>query len=268
MLTTTPKNRFFAPLLMACGVLLTACNQGTQAATPAQAEPNANAGDAQQVAKNLQDNLRKVGIEERVINAQATEMPGVYRVNLQSLPPVYTDKSGTYVLQGSLISLAGDTAVNLSDKAAAELAKATLATINLDDAIVFSPRGDTKAALYVFTDPTCPYCQLLHKDTDKINDLGVEVRYLAWPRNEQAFAIAQAVWCSPDRKKAFTDAKQGKLPNPLLCPNPINDHMELGLQLGVTGTPAIFTESGEQIGGYLPPEELASLATKARNTKP
>lgn len=35
---------------------------------------------------------------------------------------------------------------------------------------------------------------------------------------------------------------------------------DLGLSLGVSGTPAVFTESGIQIGGYLPAKDMAAAA--------
>ena len=32
--------------------------------------------------------------------------------------------------------------------------------------------------------------------------------------------------------------------------------MNLGEKLGVNGTPAVFTDGGDYIGGYLPPQQL------------
>ena len=43
---------------------------------------------------------------------------------------------------------------------------------------------------------------------------------------------------------------------PLQCENPIDDQYQLGMELGVTGTPALVTTDGTLIPGYVPPAQL------------
>lgn len=131
--------------------------------------------------------------------------------------------------------------------------------------IVFPAKGETKAAIYVFSDPTCHYCQKLHAEIDQTNAKGIEVRYLAWPRGEQMLALSEAVWCSKDRKDAITRAKKGENITADTCANPVKEHVALGYSLGVSGTPAIFAENGTQLGGYLPSDELAKSAIANKN---
>ena len=40
------------------------------------------------------------------------------------------------------------------------------------------------------------------------------------------------------------------------CTNPVAMQYNLGQQLGINGTPAIFAADGTQLGGYLPPAQL------------
>jgi thiol:disulfide interchange protein DsbC len=40
--------------------------------------------------------------------------------------------------------------------------------------------------------------------------------------------------------------------------NPIAAEYQLGNELGVNGTPALFTPSGEMLPGYMPAAELAA----------
>ena len=49
---------------------------------------------------------------------------------------------------------------------------------------------------------------------------------------------------------------QGSDPDPLQCENPVAEQYQLGIDLGVTGTPALLTSSGQLIPGYVPPEQL------------
>lgn len=272
---------FFTVALVASFILpsLSACKPNNQAAAVSQSDSSLGANTqaniqtlnnqaalpddgslTSQIGQALQANLNRTGIHVQVLSVTATDSADIYQVNLANTAPVYTDKTGTYVMQGNLISLSGDKAVNLSEQAAAAQAKEQLSALKTEDMIVYSPRGGVKAAVYVFSDPTCQYCQMLHQEIDQINDLGIEVRYLAWPRSEQTIPLAEAIWCSKDRKKALTDAKLGRMPHPISCQNPVKEQVALGFSLGVTGTPAIFTQSGEQIGGYLPADELARLA--------
>jgi thiol:disulfide interchange protein DsbC len=126
--------------------------------------------------------------------------------------------------------------------------------------IVFKPQK-VKYTITVFTDVECGYCRKLHSEIAQLNDRGVQVRYLAYPRagpGTDDWAKMEAVWCSTDRKKAITEAKAGKAVKAAQCATPIAKQFKLGEQLGVRGTPAIFTDSGEYIGGYLAPDQMVS----------
>jgi thiol:disulfide interchange protein DsbC len=88
----------------------------------------------------------------------------------------------------------------------------------------------------------------------------VRVRYAAYPRSgpdTDDWRKMEAVWCAKDRQAAITQAKLGQVVKADNCgATPVGKQFELGENLGVRGTPAIFTRSGEYIGGYLPPADL------------
>ena len=66
-----------------------------------------------------------------------------------------------------------------------------------------------------------------------------------------------SVWCSDDKKNLLSTLKEDGEIKSLFCTNqPITEQYNLGKNLGVTGTPAIFTSNGSQIKGYVPPDEL------------
>ena len=60
----------------------------------------------------------------------------------------------------------------------------------------------------------------------------------------------------------MTLAKQGSDPAPEQCENPIAEQYQLGIALGVSGTPAILTRDGTLIPGYVPPEQLRERLDK------
>lgn len=254
---------------------LTACNQDSTAKpadhkadnkseqsaqkptnSPAQnSDPNHQAD----IAKALQDNLNKSGIDVQVSSVVPTAMPELFWATIDGASPVFTDKTGKYLIDGTVVAIGGEKPVDISAQIRANSAKTALSAVDKSTMISFTAK-DPKASIYVFTDPTCGYCQQLHKEMADINAKGITVHYLAWPRGDKPLPLSEAVWCSDDKKDAITRAKKGENLSSPACNNPIKDHVALGYSLGVSGTPAIFAQNGVQLGGYLPADELAKSA--------
>jgi len=193
---------------------------------------------------------------------------GIYEVTVGSMT-AYVSGDGKYMLtspRGTVDMYDLDTQVNLTEaRRNASRAKA-LAELKDDQLIVFSPQNP-KHTITVFTDIDCAYCRKLHSEIAQINQLGIRVRYAAYPRSgpgTDSWRRAEAVWCSKDRKDAITRAKLGQELTSPKCAAPIAAEYELGEELGVEGTPAVMTESGEIIGGYIPAAELAKYLDSAQ----
>lgn len=188
-------------------------------------------------------------------------LPGVYQVSVG--PNIaYVTKDGRYLLQGELYDL--KTKRNLTEKVRAKQRVGLLAGVRSDQEIVYKPKnGKVEHTITVFTDIDCGYCREFHRNIDKVTALGIEVRYLSFPRtgpNTSSWTKAEQVWCAKDRKAALTRAKLGAPPSSAkVCPdNHVGEDYTLGQELGVDGTPAIFASNGELLGGYLTPTELAA----------
>jgi thiol:disulfide interchange protein DsbC len=171
----------------------------------------------------------------------------------------YASNDGKYIIQGgSLIDL--DRRVDLSEERLKGIRLGMLSKVDQKDEIIF-PASKERHVITVFTDIDCGYCRKLHKQIKDYNARGISVHYLSFPRsgvNTPSFFKAEAVWCSKDRKDALTRAKAGETLPPGKCDNPVRTEMELGEQLGVNGTPAIFLEDGTLLPGYIPPARLAA----------
>ncbi|MDV2859615.1 DsbC family protein [Psychrobacter sp. CAM01] len=215
------------------------------------------------VVSALQENLKASGIEETILSAVPTDMDGIYWATAEGLPSFFTDKSGKHIIQGQIIAVGDGAPVDISAALVANTAQKALQAVDKDELIIYPAKGETKAVVYSFTDADCPYCTKLHEEMADINARGIEVRYLAWPRSQASVPKMEAIWCSQDRHAAMNQAKMGANVQAPSCENPVAAHMALGARLGVRGTPAIFTESGQQIGGYLPAEQLAQTAIDA-----
>ncbi|WP_296173074.1 DsbC family protein [Psychrobacter sp. UBA2769] len=215
------------------------------------------------VVKALQANLKASGIEENILSAVPTDMKDIYWVTASGLPSFFTDKSGKHIIQGQIIAVGAEAPVDISGALVAKTAQEALKAVDKKDMIIYPAKGETKSVVYSFTDADCPYCTKLHEEIDDINARGIEVRYLAWPRSEGSIPKMEAIWCSEDRIAAMNQAKMGANVQAPSCNSPVKSQIELGMALGVRGTPAIFTESGQQIGGYLPAAQLAQTAIDA-----
>lgn len=216
-------------------------------------ERNAN----NRLKETLEKNLKASGINAKVTQIQRTELSSLYWVSLEGLPAVYTTADGKYIFQGDVVRLDKNDVHNISEELQAGENKKLLATVKLKDTITYKPNGTSRAIVYVFTDSSCPYCHKFHEEMEAINAKGIEVRYLAWPRAEQFIPQMKAIWCSEDRAAAFDTAIKGMPVTAPECKNPVMEHYRLGQQIGVNGTPAIYSADGKYLGGYLTANELA-----------
>ena len=263
---TSLATRLITSVIAVAGMVGLAGCDNAQSRTPAKSETqkleatNSSAPAAKnesQLQQLLAANLAKSGITAKITSVTATSMPNIYWVKAEGLPAFFTDATGQYVVQGDIIKVGGAKPEHISANLQAQDAKASLATIDKKDMIICPAKGQMKAAIYVFTDADCDYDRKFHSEIDEVNALGIEVRYLPWPRSEQTMPIMEKIWCSSDRKKALTDAKLGMPINAPTCSNPVRKIYELGANLGINGTPAVFDTEGHQLGGYVPPAELA-----------
>lgn len=203
---------------------------------------------------------QSIGIE----SVRSSPAPGIAEVQIENGPLIYATEDGAYFfLNGDLHQTSATGAINLTEERRAVTRKEQLATVSVDDMVIFSPEGETRDYIAVFTDVTCFYCQKLHREVDQLNAKGIEVRYLAFPRggidSDGAQKLATA-WCAEDQQATLTELKAGvELPVNDCADNPIAAQYQLGQEMGVSGTPAIVTSSGLMIPGYRPADDLAAL---------
>jgi thiol:disulfide interchange protein DsbC len=105
----------------------------------------------------------------------------------------------------------------------------------------------------------------LHQDIGEYNKLGIAIEYLAYPRAGMGTPDAmkiESVWCSSDRRKALTDAKNELAIPTLKCDNPVAKHRQIGQRIGLQGTPMIINADGIALPGYMRPADLLEALDK------
>jgi thiol:disulfide interchange protein DsbC len=194
-------------------------------------------------------------------------MSGLYQVHLKGGRLLYASADGQFLMQGNLYQFKGDQAVNLTRQAESKGVAKAINSIPTSEMVVFSPKEPAKAHITVFTDTDCGYCQKLHSEVPELNRRGIEVRYMAFPRQglgSHGYNTMVSVWCAKDRQAAMDQAKSREELPAASCDNPVAKQYEMGQMIGVNGTPAIVLGNGELIPGYQPAPELAKAALEAK----
>ena len=211
------------------------------------------AGDTEAIKKKLVETFPTHTPD----SVSKSPVDGWYEV-MYGIQTIYISDDGRYLFEGVLVDL-DDNKRNLTEVSASKARKALMIDINKQEPIVFGAK-DPKHTITVFTDIDCGYCRKLHAEMDQYASYGIKVNYLLFPRNgltSPSYLKAVSVWCSDDQKEALTKAKKGETIEDKTCENPVAEQFEIGNKIGVTGTPAILTQNGELMPGYLPAKELS-----------
>lgn len=200
-------------------------------------------------------------IYANVDDVRPTPVPGLYELRF-GYRIAYVDASGQFGFLGSGDLQDVSSGENLTDSRRAEVRRELLANLDGWDTLDFLP-DETEHELLVFTDVDCGYCRRLHQQMAEYHELGIGVRYVAFPRSgpdTDSWNTMQSIWCSDDRPAALTVAKAGGFVPERQCDSvSVERHFELGRQIGLSGTPALLTPGGELIPGYVPPIRLAAI---------
>jgi thiol:disulfide interchange protein DsbC len=219
----------------------------------------AHAAAADQPADPRVALLKRLPPGAKLEDLRPSPIPGIYEF-MQGADISYLTADGKYFLDGNLYDM--DSRENLTEAQRTRARIALISAVPESQMLIFSPKNP-QYTITVFTDVDCGYCRKLHSEMAELNRLGVRVRYMFYPRsgpNTESWKKAEVVWCSADRNEALTRAKAGAaLDMSKTCEaTPVAREYALGQSIGVRGTPAILTENGDYIAGYMAPRELVA----------
>jgi thiol:disulfide interchange protein DsbC len=190
---------------------------------------------------------------------------GLYEVRFRGssgMQVVYTDANATHIFLGKIYDTQADR--DITDERLRKLNAIKFESLPLDQAVKIQ-RGDGKRVLAMFSDPYCPACRQFEQTLQQLNDVTIYVFMFPVIRPELA-DHSKAVWCSPDRAKAWIDlALRGKPPTAKpTCANPVEKIVELGKGIGINSTPTLVFANGERVAGGLRPADLTELLNSAK----
>ncbi|MDC9502981.1 MULTISPECIES: DsbC family protein [unclassified Pseudoalteromonas] len=226
-------------------------------------EPQTQKSNAEVRLQAAIDNFTKL-VPIPIVTIEEAPLPNMVQVVTEK-GVFYATKDGKYIVAGN---------IHEAKEGLPNLTKARLAKENgkkiakLKDSFITYKAENETSEIVVFYDTSCPYCTKFHNEVKDFNSAGVTVHYAAWPRqgvynpkNKSQYTGAyyklENVWCA-DNQKAALDAAAHRANVPRsTCENTIPEQFALGLSLGVSGTPAIFSIDGQLVQrGYAPVDEL------------
>ncbi len=226
----------------------------------------------QQVPSAVTATAKKMFGEEASQKVARSPVAGLYEVIVGNGDVLYISRNGGHIIAGRIFE--ARTGKNMTQERKEQLRQKdnprrqkALNAVDETEMVVFAPKGETKYTVNVFTDVDCGYCAKFHKERQKLNEGGVKVRYLAFPRagvDSTTYKKMVSIWCASDQQKAMTDAKERKSLGWVSCSRKskknsrknIKAQLELGQSIGITGTPAMVLSNGELLPGYVPADKL------------
>jgi thiol:disulfide interchange protein DsbC len=214
----------------------------------------ASAAGAANATKTVTDKISKAFPNIKIDGIQKSSISGLYEIRVGK-NVFYSDLSGEHVILGGQI-IETSTQRNLTRERMRELSLIDWNTLPLEKAIVSGPKN-AKLKMAVFTDPQCTFCDRLEQELQQAPDIRVYTFLYPLEMHKDARRICEAIWCSEDRRAAFLKVfLEGGDVHAEKCETPIDDIIELGHKLGITGTPTIISEDGRMSAGWKTADDL------------
>lgn len=183
---------------------------------------------------------------------------GLYEVQIGG-DIVYTDKKASYFVIGDVIDTKSHK--NLTEERKNKLAQIKFSDLPLELAVK-QVRGNGKRVIATFEDPNCGYCKKLAHEMVGVTDITIYT-FLYPILSPDSGERSKAIWCAPDKAKAWTGwMLNGTEPEAGKCNAPMDKIVALGRKLRVNGTPTIFFTDGSRVPGYLPAAQLEQTINK------
>ncbi|WP_322521802.1 DsbC family protein [Guyparkeria halophila] len=207
------------------------------------------ADDKDAITASIQKHMPGVPID----SIEETPAKGIYELTSNG-QIAYVTADGKYLIAGDLIDV--ENRQNLTQGKQDAQRIAALEDVPGERKLVYPADGETRHSITILTDPTCPFCDKLHKELPKLREAGVEVTYILTPRQgpgSKGFEISSKVACADDPKDALDRAMKGGSVDAQACRNDmIKENMALSSRLGMSGTPYTILPNGAAMPGYRP----------------
>jgi len=203
---------------------------------------------AQVTPEALKADLKKKIPEAPVESVRKTPYNGLWEV-VAGGEIFYTDEKASFLSLGPIVDL--NTHENVTEARLRQVNAINFSALPFDSAIKIV-RGNGARKIALFEDPNCGYCKRFERDLQGVSDITVYV-FLYPILAPDSVDKSKAIWCSPDRGKAWIDAMvHDKLPAVEgRCQAPLDKNLAFGRDKRIHGTPTLVFENGERLPGAI-----------------
>ncbi len=167
----------------------------------------------------------------------------------------YTDEDVNYFFLGNIVE--AKSMSNITAQRLQKLSAIKFESLPLDFAIK-TVKGNGKRKVAVFSDPDCPYCKRLEKDLANVTDVTIYTFLYPIPSlHPDAARKSKAIWCAPNRQKAWDDYMlRGVLAADKSCDSPIDEIQAVGQKYKMNGTPTLVFADGRVVPGAISTSDM------------
>lgn len=167
----------------------------------------------------------------------------------------YTDEDVNYFFLGNIVE--AKSMSNITAQRLQKLSAIKFESLPLDFAIK-TVKGNGKRKIAVFSDPDCPYCKRLEKDLANVTDVTIYTFLYPIPSlHPDAARKSKAIWCAPNRQKAWDDYMlRGVLAADKSCDSPIDEIQAVGQKYKMNGTPTLVFADGRVVPGAISTSDM------------
>jgi thiol:disulfide interchange protein DsbC len=187
---------------------------------------------------------------------------------------VYMDFSKSFIIAGRIIDAGRKS--DLTQEKMEDLRRIDPARIPVDNALLLGSREGNKK-LFVFTDPECPYCAMLHKELVALvkEDPGLQVSILLVPLDihPDAGRKTDVILCAAKESMAegirLLELSLGgkETPDGVCGKSYSAEGKKLGRDFGIGMTPTMVFGNGKVVSGAKKKEEIRKLLEEAEQEK-
>lgn len=212
------------------------------------------------IRKNLGERITQL---KNIDEITKSPMPGLYEVRVNGTEIFYTDATGNFLIQGSLIDTKQRR--NLTEERVDKLTAINFDSLPLKDAFTIV-RGNGKRKLAVFEDPNCGYCKRFEQDLQKVDNVTIHM-FLYPILSADSTEKSKNIWCAKDKTKVWQDwMVRDQSPAVASCDSTaIARNVELGRKYKITGTPTLVFVDGSRVPGAIGAAEVEKHLTAAKN---
>jgi thiol:disulfide interchange protein DsbC len=197
--------------------------------------------------------------QAKIDSVLKTTYGGLYEVYMDGRIH-YTDEKMTFFLIGELIDT--KTSLNVTEQRFRKLTALNMKELPPPDMAIKRVKGDGRRQLIVFSDPMCPFCRRIEQEFVKLNNVTIYVfPYPIEKKFPGTTELSKAIWCSPDRAKAWDDwmLKGVKPAAKATCATPIDDIDRIGGKMGIGVTPTVIFADGAPMNGMISAADMDRL---------